>query len=132
MTAVVAFAIAFSGALTLQDAGAQRQEEAQSCALTTPELEKALDAVHAARDGNVAQSERVVKKWLPRATQALGSDRKPPTDWLHLAVDLGRELTRAGRADEARKLFSRVAELDPEGDWGHKAAARIKEIDDHK
>jgi len=116
-------------ALMLVGRAAPGQEATESCSITTPELDKALDAVHAARDGSAAESERVVKEWLPRVTQVLASDRKVLKEWLHVAVDLGRELTRLERTDEAHKLFSRVAKLDPKGEWGKKAATHMKDLD---
>ena len=127
MKGTVGLAAVIATVLATVAASAPVQEPDQSCSLTSPELEKALDAVHAARDGSVADAKRVVDDWLPKTTRTLGSSRTASKAWLHLAVDLGRQLTRLGRTDEARKLYSRVVELDSDGDWGRKAAAHLEE-----
>lgn len=102
---------------------------AEACYPTTPELDKALDAVHAARDGSAVESARCIDAWLTRTTLVLASEAKWPYQWLHVAVDLGGELARLGRNDEARQLLSRVVELDPKGEWGVKAATRIRRLE---
>lgn len=116
-------------ALALLGAGAAPKPEAESCSLATPELRKALDAVHAARDGSEDDARRVIAAWLPKTTEMLASDGEVPKEWLHLAVDLGREMVRLRRTHTPRKLFARVRELDPQGDWGQKAAAHLAELD---
>jgi hypothetical protein len=113
-------------------AGAQANDETQSCSVATPELHKALDAVHAGRDGSVEQSEAAVKEWLPKTNEALASEKPINKEWFHLAVDLGGQLTRLGRTDEARTLLRRVTTLDPKREWGTKAAAQMKALDDGK
>jgi hypothetical protein len=101
----------------------------ESCAVLTPELRTALNAVHAARDGSPIDSARAIRRWLPKATKELSSVQPPAKEWLHLAVDLGRELIRLERTNEARRLLSRVRERDPDGDWGSKAASHIQDMD---
>jgi hypothetical protein len=105
------------------------QAAAPSCSRTTPELDQALDAVHAARDGALTESQHVVKQWLPRTNRALASKSKVLEGWLHLAVDLARQLRRLGRIEEARTLFIRVAEIDAKGLWGKMAADHVKELE---
>jgi hypothetical protein len=43
-------------------------------------------------------------------------------DWLHMAVDLGRELIRLGKGEVARQILNRVVDIDGDGDWGKTAA----------
>ncbi|HEX2120777.1 MAG TPA: hypothetical protein VHL59_03970 [Thermoanaerobaculia bacterium] len=102
---------------------------AESCSITTAELTEALDAVHASRGKTPAESAPVVDQWLPKATMQLATTEPLLDEWLHLSVDLGRELTRLDRRDEARQLYARVAELDPNGQWGRNAKKHLAEFD---
>jgi hypothetical protein len=97
-------------------------QEGANCELVTPEGKKGLDAVHAARSAPTAEAQAVVATWLPTTTRMLGSATVTP-DWLHMAVDLGRVLSRLGNHSQARQLLDRVVQLDPDGEWGKTAAA---------
>ena len=91
---VATVGVAVTAALAISIGTALMGGQEDSCSPTTPELDKALAAVHAARDGSPAESERAIQSWLPRTTQILMSEPKAPQEWLHLAVDLGGELAR--------------------------------------
>jgi hypothetical protein len=58
----------------------------------------------------------------------LASEKDVNNQWLHAAVDLGKELVRHKRVDDARTLFTRVVELDADGEEGPKAAGQLKEL----
>ena len=104
-------------------------ESSKECPVRTPETSKALDAIHAGRDGSAKESEAAIKEWLPRVTQALASTEPINGHWFHIAADMGGELVRLGRKDEARALLTRVTVLDADGEWGAKAAATLKALD---
>jgi hypothetical protein len=99
-------------------------QEGANCELVTPEGKKGLDAVHAARSAPTPEAQAVVATWLPTTTRMLGSATVTP-DWLHMAVDLGRVLTRLGNHAQARQLLDRVVQIDPDGEWGKTAAAEL-------
>jgi hypothetical protein len=123
-------AVALAGsALAGTGQGAARDPRyPKSCDIVTAEGGKALDEIHGARDGSLNRSKRVVKTLLPRITKMLASDQGAPNEWLHVAVDLGKELARHERFEEARTLLARVAEIDSGREWGTKAADQLKEL----
>ena len=104
-------------------------QDGASCELLTPDGGKGLEVVHRARNGSAGESQVVVDAWLPTTAQMLDA----PTvtrDWLHMAVDLGRELTRLGKHPDARQLLKRVIEIDRDGEWGKAAATQLKDLPD--
>jgi hypothetical protein len=112
-------------------AAAGKPAQGPSCSRAprlSPEEEEALDAVHRAKDGSRSDSERVVTDWFPKTKQALSSEGHVSNAWLHVAVDLGRELIRLERGAEAVPLLRRVVELRPEGEWGAKAARLLADL----
>jgi hypothetical protein len=90
-------------------------------------MDDAMDEIHAALSGD-KNPEQVVARWLSPVALELEKPGTPSAATLHAAVDLGRQLARLGRREEARALFDRVAAIDREGDWGRKAGGHIRSM----
>src|SRR5688572_25978084 len=93
----------------------EKPRRGPGCEMNTPEGMQAVNVVHDARDGSASHSAEIVKTMLPKVTERLASEKDVNNQWLHAAVDLGMELVRHKRVDEARTLFTRVVELDADG-----------------
>jgi len=106
----------------------EKPRRGPGCEANTPEGLQAVGVVHSARDGSASHSAEVVKTMLPKITEMLASEKDVNNQWLHAAVDLGKELVRHKRVDEARTLFTRIVELDGDGEWGPVAAGQLKEL----
>lgn len=103
---------------------------ADSCAVKRPRtaMDDAMDEIHAVLNGDNDRAEEVVAKWQPQIALELEKPGTPSAAALHAAVDLARQLVNLGRREEARTFFARVSKLDPNGEWGRKAAGHIRSM----
>ncbi len=101
---------------------------AQSCETTTAELTAAIDAVHEVRDASRSDAAKVVDEWQPRVVIALARVGEIEDSWLHLGVDIARELVRLGRVDEARRLLSQVSSRESDSSWRKQAKEELEKL----
>jgi len=104
------------------------KDTAPSCELTTAEIRKALDVVHAAPRRLRGRCQTRRRRMAAPHHRGPCAGRLCTHGLVAPGVDLGIQLTRLKRTEEARRLFSRIHELDPDGDWGTKAAGHLKKI----
>jgi hypothetical protein len=95
--------------------------DAQSCETSTPELDQAIEAIHAAKQASADEAAKVVDELLPRLVLGLARIGELEDAWLHLGIDVSRQLVRLERKDEARRLLEQVAGV--ESDSGYKTTA---------
>ena len=102
---------------------------AQSCESTTPELSAAIDKVHAVREQSIEEAKKVVDEYLPRVVLRLASIHGEIEDsWLHLGIDLSRQLVRLDRKDEARLLLAQIAATESDSRYDEDARNELKKL----
>lgn len=101
---------------------------AQSCESTTAELTAAIDEVHALRERSASDATPVVEKHLSRVITRLAGLTAPEDAWLHLGVDLSRQLVRLDRPDDARRLLTQITSLDTESSWKETANEELTKL----
>jgi hypothetical protein len=100
----------------------------QSCETSTPELDQAIDAVHAVKDASPAEAAKIVDELLPRLVIGLARVGEIEDAWLHLGVDVSRQLVRLERKDEARRLLEQVAGVESYGNWQKTAKEELAKL----
>lgn len=101
----------------------------QTCETATPQLTAAIDAVHELKEKPPADAAKVVDEWLPRIVLALARMGEIEDAWLHLGVDVSRQLVRLERADEARRLLTQIASRESESNWKKTANDELQKLD---
>lgn len=93
-------------------------------------VSRALEEVHGAMNRLDAAEAvaQAVGTWEP-ALRRLGDVPEAQEALLHIRVDLGRALVRAGREDDARPVFGSVADEAPGSPWVGRAERWLYELD---
>ncbi|HEX8253595.1 MAG TPA: hypothetical protein VF846_10625 [Thermoanaerobaculia bacterium] len=102
---------------------------AQTCESTTPELAAAIDIVHELKGKPAADAVKVVDEWLPRIVLALARVGELEDAWLHLGVDVSRQLVRLERKDDARRLLTQIASRESDSNWKKTANDELQKLD---
>jgi hypothetical protein len=101
---------------------------AQSCESSTPELDKTIEAVHGLKEKPPAAAAEVVDELLPRLVIGLARVGEIEDAWLHLGVDVSRQLVRLDRKDEARRLLAQVAGVESDSNYRKTAQEELENL----